>query len=62
MVWPDVLAVLEQARVLRPDGYDEAGRDKWLVGGPAADGLDIELVCALDHHEPTTVFITLYWE
>jgi hypothetical protein len=62
LIWPDVLAVLDEPTEVRSGGLDRFGRDKWLVRGIAADGLDIELVCALDLDDKgeVTVFITLY--
>jgi hypothetical protein len=48
LVWPDVLAVLDSPQTVRAGGTDRYGRDKWLVGGTAADGEAIEFVCALD--------------
>jgi hypothetical protein len=62
LIWPDVLAVLDVPTEVRSGGLDRFGRDKWLVRGIAADGLDIELVCALDLDDKgeVTVFITLY--
>jgi hypothetical protein len=64
VVWPDLLTALETSSEVRFDGPDDAGRDKWLVAGLAADGLDVELVCVLDEDEfgHAVVFITVYWE
>ena len=64
VVWPDLLTAIDNPDEVHSGGLDEAGRPKWLVAGQAADGLDVELVCALDEDDDghTTVFITVYWE
>src|SRR5512137_2482304 len=62
LVWPDVLAVVDDPAEVRPGGPEEFGRAKWIINGTAADGLDVEIVCVLDHDEQgrLTVFITIY--
>lgn len=62
LIWPDILAVLDTPTSVRRQDDDDFGREKWLVRGKAADGLDIEMVCALDvnHAGDLTVFITLF--
>lgn len=61
-MWVDVLAVLDAPSDVRDGGEEEWGRPKWIVSGETADGLDIELVCVLDHddHGNVTVFVTIY--
>lgn len=60
--WADVLAVLDSPAAVRDDGRDRFGRPKWIVAGRTADGLTIELVCAIDTDARgrRTVFITIY--
>lgn len=62
LVWPDVLAVLDEPGNVRDSGRDRFGRPKWLLAGTAPDGDRLELVCALDADErgAYTVFITIY--
>ncbi len=62
MVWGDLLALLDTPGRVRDDGRDHNGRPKWIVGGAAADGLDVEVVCVLDidEHGDWTVFIMIY--
>ena len=64
LLWADVLAVFDAPLSVRHDGEDQFGRPKWIVGGKAADGLAMEIVCVLDHdeHGRLTVFITAYFE
>jgi hypothetical protein len=63
IVWPDVLAALEDADDVRLGGTDPHGRQRWIVAGHAADDLNIEIVCALEgeRHRRSAVFITIYW-
>lgn len=60
--WGDVLAVLDSPTTVRDDGRDRYDRPKWIVGGSTADGLAIEMVCAIDTDDRgrVTVFITVY--
>jgi hypothetical protein len=62
LVWPDVLAVLDSPDSVRDGGLDRFDLPKWIIGGTAADGLALEIVCALDEDERgrLTVFITVY--
>jgi hypothetical protein len=62
LVWPDVLAILDDPHAVRGQGRDRYERPKWLVSGDAADGEPIEIVCVLDENErgEITVFITIY--
>jgi len=62
LVWPDVLAVVDDPRSVRDAGRDRYGRPKWTIAGTAADGEPIELICVLDidEHGRVTVFITIY--
>jgi len=62
LVWPDVLTVLDAPTTVRASGRDRFNRPKWIIGGTAADGLAMELVCVLDvdDHGDLTVFITAY--
>jgi len=49
---------------VRDAGRDDYDRPKWIITGQAADGLELEVVAALDRNDAgeLTVFITLYWE
>lgn len=63
MLWADVLAVFDEPDDVTGDGVDDAGRERWIVSGTAADGTAMQLVCALAR-EPAgnwTLFITAYW-
>ncbi len=62
LVWPDVMAVVEEPRDVRDDGEDRHNRPKWVIAGEAPDGLAIEVVCVLDvdEHGDMTVLITIY--
>jgi hypothetical protein len=62
LVWPDVLAVLDNPTGVRDAGREWFGRPKWLVAGMAADGERLELVCLLDRNQrgAVTVFVTIY--
>ncbi len=60
--WADVLAVIDGPGDVRFDGHDRFDRPKWIVSGETIDGLDVELVCAIDRDDRgnVTVFITIY--
>jgi hypothetical protein len=62
LVWPDVLAVLDNPADARDGGPDRFDRPKWIVLGTSADGLPIEVVCVLDEDERgnVAVFVTIY--
>ena len=62
IVWPDILAVLDQPTGVRSGRTDRHGRPKWIIRGTAADGLPIEIVCVQDEDPEgnVTVFITGY--
>ena len=62
LVWPDILAVLDDPEDVHDGGPDRFGRPKWVLSGTAADGLVVEIVCVLDEdeHGNMTVFITIY--
>ncbi len=66
VTWPDVLALLDAPTAVRFDGADRWGRDRWIIGGEAADGLPMEVVCVLDEASggggTMTVFITIDWK
>lgn len=63
LFWADILAVIDSARTVREDGTDRFARAKWRLGGRTTDGLDVEIVFALDRDERgnLVVFITAYW-
>lgn len=63
VLWPDVLAVFDAPASMHGDGFDAAGRARWIVSGESADGVAMGLVCAIgrDHAGALTVFITIYW-
>ena len=60
IVWPDILAVLDQPAMVRADGSDEWGRPRWIVSGHAADAVRLGFVCVLGHNARGEV--TLFWE
>ncbi|HSW46606.1 MAG TPA: DUF4258 domain-containing protein [Phycisphaerae bacterium] len=62
LLWPNVLAVLDDPADVRDGGPETLGRPKWIVAGTAADGKGIEIVCVLDadEHGRQTVLITAY--
>ena len=62
MVWADVLAILDDPTDMRDGGPEKFNRPKWVVGGVAADGLPVEVVCVLDQDEngELVLFITIY--
>jgi hypothetical protein len=62
LVWPDVLAVLDDPAGVRADGRDRYGRPKWIASGTAADGGAVRVVCAIDRDDRGnwTIFITAY--
>jgi hypothetical protein len=62
LFWGDVLAVIDDPADVRTDGVDALGRPRWFISGLAPDGAGIELLCVIDNLEPSTVFITIYWE
>lgn len=64
LFWPDVQAVLDSPKDVRPSGRDDWGRDKWIVSVRASDGVDLEIVCVLDLDDAgeLVVFITIYWK
>lgn len=63
-LWGDVLSVFDSPSAVRADGFDQQGRARWIVTGPAADGSPIGMVCAIgrDAGGALTVFITVYRE
>jgi hypothetical protein len=62
LFWPDVTAVIDDPTDVRSQPTDRFGRPKWIVLGDAADGMEIEIVCAIEVDESGVEFITLYWE
>jgi len=63
LFWPDVLTVIDEPCEVRFDGLDRFDRPKWIIAGVTADGLAVELVCAIDHDDAgrLVIFITIYW-
>jgi len=59
LLWPDILAVLDEPEDVRGGKHDRHRRPKWIIRGTAIDGLAIEFVCVLDDGE-LAVFITIY--
>ena len=62
MFWPDVQAVIDASEDVGSEGMDRYNRPKWTICGEAANGDEIEIVCAIEIDESATEFITLYWE
>jgi hypothetical protein len=63
LFWPDVQAVVDSARHVHDGGLDAFGRPKWCLAGETTDGLELEIVCALDRDKDgrLIVLITVYW-
>lgn len=64
MVWPDVVAVIDELASVVPDGVDDWGRPRWIIAGDAPDGLSLGVVCVIGRNaaDVVTVFITLFWK
>jgi hypothetical protein len=62
LFWPDVEAVIFDPQDVRSQGLDRFARPKWIIGGEAATGDAIEIVCAIEVDDTQTEFITLYWD
>lgn len=62
LIWPDVLAVVDDPADIRWGKRDAHGREKWIICGAAGDGLGVEMVCVLDVDErgQVTVLVTIY--
>ena len=60
---PDVLALLDSPLQVMGDGYDSAGRERWMIAGATHDGARMDVVCCLETDETghSTLFITVYW-
>ncbi len=63
LYWADVIAVIDEPAGIRENGCDDAGRAKWIVAGSAYDGLNVEIVVALDRDArgKLTVFLTMFY-
>lgn len=64
LFWTDVLAALDRPARVAADGYDHAGRSRWIIRGRTTDAAVMGLVCAIgrDDAGELTVFITAFWE
>lgn len=62
LFWPDVQAVIDDPQEVRSQGMDDYDRPKWIVSGEAADGNEVEIVCAIESNDDGAEFITIYWE
>ena len=64
LFWPDVATVFDRPTGIRAGDGDPYGRPKWIVSGPAADGLPLDVVCVLDQDPQghVTVLITIYFQ
>ena len=62
LFWPDVQAVIDDPYEVRSEGMDKYNRPKWVVGGEAATGDKVEIVCAIETDETETEFLTIYWD
>ncbi|MBM4108410.1 MAG: DUF4258 domain-containing protein [Phycisphaerae bacterium] len=64
VLWADVLTLFDAPTGAEADGFDDAGRARWIVRGRAAGGHAMGLVCAIgrDSGGRLTVFVTAYWE
>jgi len=64
LLWVDVIGALHEPVSVKGDGFDDAGRSRWIVQGPAATGQRVGVVCAIgrDNTGDLAVFITAFWE
>jgi hypothetical protein len=62
LFWTDVQAVIGDPSEVRSQGTDDYDQPKWIIGGEALTGDEIEIVCAVEIDESETEFITLYWD
>ncbi len=64
LFWPDVLSVFDAPTDATADGFDDAGRSRWIVSGAIEDGSPVAVVCAIgrDARGDLSVFITIYRE
>ena len=62
LFWPDVQALIEDAREIRFEGVDDYSRSKWIIDGFTVDAGQVEIVCAIEVDESGPQFITLYWK
>jgi len=61
LFWADVEAVIGDPSAVRSQGMDEYNRPKWIIGGQAMTGDEVEIVCAVEIDDTETEFIALYW-
>lgn len=63
LYWADVVMVIDDPSGIRENGFDDAGRAKWIVAGATHDGLRVEIVAALDRDArgKLTVFLTMFY-
>lgn len=63
LFWLDIEAVVGTPTAVEDAGLDRFGRPKWILGGKATDGSDLEIVCVLyaDEGGNLTLFVTAYW-
>ncbi len=64
VLWADVRTLFDAPTSADADGFDGAGRARWIVRGRAADGARMGVVGAIgrDARGELTVFVTAYWE
>jgi len=64
LLWIDALSVFDRPTELRGDGFDDWGRERWIVSGDAVTGDALSLVCAIGRNAAgeLTVFVTIYWK
>jgi hypothetical protein len=64
LLWADLHSLFDAPSGAAPDGWDDQGRARWVVGGEAADGTRMGIVCAIgrDAEGAMTVFVTAFWE
>jgi hypothetical protein len=62
LFWPDVEALFDDPAEVRSQGMDKCNRPKWAISGEAADGGEIEVICAIESSDDGPEFITIYWE
>jgi hypothetical protein len=47
LFWGDILTAIEAPRLVRGDGYDVNGHDRWIIHGNTANDDSVALVCTL---------------
>jgi hypothetical protein len=62
LFWGDVLSVLGTPDRISSAGYDDSGRERWLVHGRSPGVPAIEILCVCEDAPPRVIFWTIYWD